>query len=64
MIRILRYGEVSNQEVFSRAQPKMDVTGIVSQIIADVKANGDEAIKAYTEKFDRVRLDSLAVSDE
>lgn len=64
MIRILRYGEVPNSEVFSRAQPKMDVTGTVSQIISDVKANGDEALKRYTEKFDRVQLDSLAVSDE
>ncbi len=64
MIRILRYGEVPNSEVFSRAQPKMDVTGTVSQIIYDVKANGDEALKRYTEKFDRVQLDSLAVSDE
>ena len=64
MIKILRYGEVPNSEVFSRAQPKMDVTGTVSQIISDVKANGDEALKRYTEKFDRVKLDNLAVSDE
>ena len=64
MIKILRYGEVPNSEVFSRAQPKMDVTGTVSQIISDVKANGDEALKRYTEKFDRVKPDSLAVSDE
>ena len=64
MIKILRYGEVPNSEVFSRAQPKMDVTGTVSQIISDVKANGDEALKRYTEKFDWVKLDNLAVSDE
>ena len=64
MIKILRYGEVPNSEVFSRAQPKMDVTWTVSQIISDVKANGDEALKRYTEKFDRVKLDNLAVSDE
>lgn len=28
------------------------VTNVVSEIIEDVKKNGDEAVKAYTEKFD------------
>ena len=34
----------------------------VSNILADVKENGDEAVKNYIEKFDGVRLDSLLVS--
>ncbi len=36
----------------------------VLEIIADVRARGDEALKSYTEKFDGVRLDSLCVTDE
>ncbi|WMT19755.1 histidinol dehydrogenase [Parageobacillus toebii] len=36
----------------------------VLEIIADVRARGDEALKSYTEKFDGVRLDSLRVTDE
>jgi histidinol dehydrogenase len=31
----------------------------VIPIINDVKANGDTAVKAYTEKFDKIKLDSL-----
>jgi histidinol dehydrogenase len=36
----------------------------VLEIIANVRARGDEALKSYTEKFDGVRLDSLRVTDE
>lgn len=36
---------------------------VVEPIMADVKANGDEAVKRYTEKFDGVSPDSLALSD-
>jgi histidinol dehydrogenase len=36
----------------------------VLKIIADVRTRGDEALKAYTEKFDGVRLDSLRVTEE
>lgn len=35
----------------------------VEEIIAEVKANGDQALKAYAEKFDRVSLDSLVISE-
>ena len=33
-------------------------------IIADVQKDGDKAIKAYTEKFDKIKLDRLQVSRE
>ncbi|GCD81201.1 histidinol dehydrogenase [Parageobacillus thermoglucosidasius] len=36
----------------------------VLEIIATVRARGDEALKSYTEKFDGVRLDSLRVTNE
>ena len=36
----------------------------VSNIIEDVRKNGDKALKAYTEKFDRVMLDDFEVSIE
>lgn len=35
---------------------------VVQKIIADIRTNGDRALKAYTEKFDGVRLESLLVS--
>ena len=43
---------------------KEEVLGSVSNIIEDVRKNGDKALKAYTEKFDRVVLDDFEVSIE
>ena len=64
MIDILTYGEVSNDEIFARAEAKMDVESIVSDIIQTVKEKGDAALLSYTEKFDGARLSSLAVTIE
>ena len=36
---------------------------VVQSIIADVRENGDQALKKYTEKFDRAALDSFAVGE-
>lgn len=36
----------------------------VKNIIQDVKSRGDEALKEYTKKFDRVEIDNLRVSDK
>ena len=62
MIRIMKYGEVPNEEIFARSVPEVDVAGVVADIIDDVRRNGDAALKAYCAKFDRVELDSLEVS--
>ena len=43
---------------------KEEVLKSVSNIIEDVRKNGDKALKAYTEKFDRVMLDDFEVSIE
>lgn len=64
MIRIMKYGEVKNSEIFARVTPKVDVASIVENIIADVRARGNEALKEYTEKFDGAKLSSLAVSED
>ncbi|MBE6912296.1 MAG: histidinol dehydrogenase [Ruminococcaceae bacterium] len=64
MIKILKYGEVENSEIFARVEAKVDVEGIVSDIIADVRKRGDKALFEYCEKFDRAKLTSLSVSEE
>jgi len=64
MIRIYNYGEVSADEIFARVTPTVNVEAIVSDIIASVRARGDEALLEYTERFDRARLSSLAVTRE
>ncbi|MBQ2895743.1 MAG: histidinol dehydrogenase [Oscillospiraceae bacterium] len=62
MIRILKYGEVSNDEIFARAVPAVDVEAIVADILADVRVNGDRALFAYEAKFDNAELSTLQVS--
>ena len=64
MIKILKYGEVPNGEIFARVTPQADVATIVADIIAAVRKNGDEALKDYTKRFDGADLDSLQVSQE
>lgn len=63
MIKILKYGQTENSKIFSRVEPKVDVSAIVSEIIANVKANGDKALIEYAKKFDKCDLDSLLVSE-
>ncbi|MBP9989055.1 MAG: histidinol dehydrogenase [Ruminococcus sp.] len=62
MIKILKYGEVANKDIFARTEAKIDVEKIVADIIENVKSNGDKALLEYTEKFDKAKLDSLLVS--
>ena len=62
MIKILKYGEVENSEIFARVVPKTDVESVVSEIIANVRKNGDKALFEYCEKFDKAKLSSLLVS--
>ena len=64
MINILKCGEVSNDEIFARVVPTVDVAGIVSDIIQNVRQRGDAALYEYCEKFDKAKLDSLLVSPE
>ena len=63
MIKLYTYGEVENKELFLRMSPKTDVAGIVADIIDNVRQNGDDALYAYCEKFDRATLSSLEVSE-
>ena len=64
MIKIMKYGEVSYDEIFARAVPAVNVEEIVSDIIADVRKRGDEALFDYTERFDKAKLSSLLVTRE
>ena len=64
MIKIMKYGEVSPDEIFARVEPTVNVERIVTDIIADVRANGDKALYAYCEKFDKAKLTTLLVTKE
>ena len=64
MIKIMKYGQVPNSEIFARVTPTVDVAGIVSDILSDVRKNGDKAVLAYCAKFDKAELTTLEVSKE
>ena len=64
MIKIYNYGEVPNSEIFARDNISANVEDIVTDIIAEVRKNGDEALFAYSKKFDKAELSSLEVNKD
>ena len=64
MIRIMKYGQVPNSEIFARVTPTVNVEAIVAEIIANVRACGDKAVLEYNLKFDKAQLETLLVSPE
>lgn len=64
MIKILEYGKVNNDEIFLREIGAAGVEKIVSDVIDKVRTEGDKALKFYSEKFDKVALESLAVTED
>ena len=64
MIKIMKYGQVPNSEIFARVAPSVNVEAIVADIIADVRANGDRAVLDYNLKFDKAQLETLLVSQK
>ncbi|MBQ0015326.1 MAG: histidinol dehydrogenase [Oscillospiraceae bacterium] len=64
MIKIYKYGEVPNSEIFARFEPLSNVEDVVTEIVEDVKLNGDKALFAYEKKFDKADLTALEVSKE
>ena len=64
MIKIMEYGTISADEIFARNENELDVSDIVTDIITDVRKNGDAALIAYAKKFDKADLTSLEVTQE
>ena len=64
MIKIMKYSDFSRKEIFAVQENKADVSSVVSDIIANVRARGDEALFEYSRKFDKAELTALEVTDE
>lgn len=64
MIKILNEKNIPLSEILERDENKTDVSGVVSEIIDNVRKNGDKALFEYAEKFDKAKLSSLEVSEE
>ncbi|MBR2242677.1 MAG: histidinol dehydrogenase [Prevotella sp.] len=64
-MKIIRYPERGEwKKIVER--PHLDVSqlnAIVKSVLDDIRVNGDKAVMAYEEKFDHVKLSSLAVSE-
>ena len=64
-MEILKYSEIDLQETIKRSEQDVNnVLDIVSDILQNVKDNGDKAIGEYTEKFDGVLIENLKVSKD
>ena len=61
MIRILKESETKREAIFAREDPVGSVEEPVRDIIAQVRAKGDEALKHYTKEFDGVDITSVEV---
>lgn len=64
MIKILDSRNIPVEEILYRKESNTDVSEIVSEIIENVRKNGDKALKLYSERFDKAKLDTIEVSDE
>ncbi len=63
MIKIMKYGQVPNSQIFARGNDGINVEAVVEEILATVKAEGDAALYKYCLKFDQADLDTLEVSE-
>lgn len=65
-MKIIKYPSKSQwPDIVKR--PHLDLSQLnatVKNVLDDVKAHGDEAVRHYEQQFDHVSLDSLAVSEE
>ena len=64
MIKIYDTENISVSEILKREQTSTGVESIVADVIANVRKNGDAALKEYTKKFDKADLSSLEVTQE
>ncbi len=64
MIRIMKTGEIAREEIFARKTPTAHVEETVAEILRNVRARGDAALREYTEKFDGAKLEGLLVTEE
>ncbi len=64
-MEILNYNDINLAETIKRSEQDVNnVIGTVSDILSDVKENGDVGLNKYTEKFDCVKITQLQVSKE
>jgi len=64
VISIYEFDTLTPERILTRKiQEEENVSASVDAVIADVRKNGDAALRAYTKRFDGVELDALQVSE-
>lgn len=64
MLKIQRFSEVPEAELFARTENGNDVSGAVREILRDVRQNGDAALRKYAERFDGGAPDPLEATEQ
>jgi histidinol dehydrogenase len=65
MMRIFAFDKLTPEEILNRdIQAEENVSAAVDAVLANVRANGDTALKDYTKQFDGVALETLQVSQK
>ena len=65
MIKIINIENAEKSDILTRdIKLESGVENIVSDIIANVKENGDKALKEYALKFDKAEIENLRVTSE
>ena len=64
-MKIIRYPQPNEwAELLKRPVMNMEtLRGTVSEVLGRIKAEGDKAVLDYEERFDKVKLNGLAVSE-
>ncbi len=63
MIKIIQDLPQRREEIFSAVMKTPDVSAAVSEILARVRKQGDEALFELTERFDKAKLSTIRVSE-
>ena len=63
MIRILDYDPLDTGAIFARQTQRPDIAATVAEILDTVRQQGDQALLAYTKKFDKADLTALEVTE-
>jgi histidinol dehydrogenase len=69
MMRIFdwdKLSDVDRRAVLARPaqESRADIAAVAAEVVSAVRRNCDAAVRSYTERFDNVRLEGLAVSEE
>ena len=64
MIEVKIFNSFTSYQAHLKSHTPADVSDVVQQIIDNVRQNGDTALRAYTEKFDKASPEEFRITEE